>query len=670
MYNYKSLKRIYYKSDIMDTIKKKTFPSIIANIKSDIDIIDVIESSGIEVKQAGSRYKALCPFHDESTPSFIIDENSQSYHCFGCGEHGDIFSFIQKTNATDFIDSMRILGQRPEVTFDVDTAIEEVFSSNDEERVDYQRLRECVQEANNVFIENMKDLIKNNKEHEAVQFIKNKGLSFKKASLDIGYADDNKYSLVKKLKSLGFTDDEIIETGLAFKGENDKLIDFFVHRVMFTFKDNLSRPVGFSGRLLNDNKTTLKGKYVNTGETPLFKKSRLFYGLEFARKEVSSSKQVYIVEGQTDVLAMHEAGVHNTVATGGTAITDEHIKIVQRMIGNSGKIVFCLDGDNAGMSAMKKTILAHRFVQDNGYTVIFPKGQDPCDIFKKLKTQASKDKRVTAKNINTFMEKGYKNFLEKRLQHSSSFIAEYTIFNKGYRKDTVKDLEKDEKYSLINDFSSLFVGVENSTFIDFSASNFSSLLQIRKSIINDKIYSLNKEKDKKVYNNKKEDKKPENSYFIPEYIKQDKTEDYINKIISGYNKMKEKEELNLEIKLLKLSLIKPHNISEEDNEKHLENKNLNKIFSMSKKLKKKNIPESYGNYALLVSIILTDEEILPNIVEMEDEEINNMYSFILEKINKNKEKERTNKSRKSTIEKLVEAQEKGLSIDDIEKMHT
>ena len=134
--------------------------------------------------------------------------------------------------------------------------------------------------------------------------------------------------------------------------------------------------------------------------------------------------------------------------------------------------------------------------------------------------------------------------------------------------------------------------------------------------------------------------------------------------------MKEKEELNLEIKLLKLSLIKPHNISEEDNEKHLENKNLNKIFSMSKKLKKKNIPESYGNYALLVSIILTDEEILPNIVEMEDEEINNMYSFILEKINKNKEKERTNKSRKSTIEKLVEAQEKGLSIDDIEKMHT
>lgn len=649
--------------------KTRTFPSIIASIKSEIDIIDVIESSGIEIKQSGARYKALCPFHDESTPSFIIDENSQSYHCFGCGEHGDIFTFIQKTNATDFVDSMRILGQRPEVSFDVDTALEEVFDSDDENHIDYKRLRECVEKANNVFLENMKYLIENDQEHEAIQFIKNKGLSFKKASLDIGYADTNKYSLVKKLKDLGFTDEEIIDSGLAFKGKNNELIDFFVHRVMFTFKDNLSRPIGFSGRLLSSEKTTLKGKYVNTGETPLFKKSRLFYGLEAARKEIASSKQVYIVEGQTDVLAMHESGIKNSIATGGTAITDEHIKLIKRIIGNNGKIIFCLDGDIAGINAMKKTILSHNFVQDNGHTAIFPKGNDPCDIFKKLKTQALQDKRVNNKNINIFMKKGYTNFLNKRMQHSSSFISECVLLENGYNKNSIQNLEKDEMYSLINEFSSLFTNINNPVFIDFSTSNFSNLIQVRKTIIEDKIYSLNQEQKKKNYKEKENNKNIHNSYFIPEYIKQDRSEEYINKVISSYNKGKEKEIINLEIKLLKLSLIKPNSVDEQETKESIKNKNFNKIFSMSRKLKKKNIPESYGNYSILVSIILTDEEILPNIVDMNNEEIDNMYRFILSKIKKTQKEEKTSIQREKKMNKIIEAQEKGLSIEDIEKLY-
>ena len=323
--------------------------NIIEEIKFRNEIENVI-SQYVTLKRAGSNYSGLCPFHSEKTPSFVVFPGTQSFYCFGCGAGGDVINFTMRTENLDYVDAIRALAKRSGITIPDDT--DYIRSAG----VSRQRVLEMNVEAAKFFRSMLFD-----EKHgvEARDYLLNK----RKLSVatvkhfGLGYAPNSFGALHDHLRKLGYTDNEMVEGFLCSRGKNNSVYDLFRNRVMFPIIDVSGNVVAFGGRVMDNSEP----KYLNTSDTPAFKKSKNLFALNYAKSKCDS--MLILCEGYMDVIALHAAGFENAVATLGTAITQEQARIFSRY---TKKVVISYDSDKAGQRAADK---AFKLLQEVGVDV-------------------------------------------------------------------------------------------------------------------------------------------------------------------------------------------------------------------------------------------------------------------------------------------------------------
>lgn len=336
--------------------------SPVEKIKEKLGIVEVI-GSYISVEKAGTNYKARCPFHNEKSPSFFISPDRNTYYCFGCGAKGDIFSFVQEFEGLDFMGALRVLAQRAGVTLE---------KENPSVRTERERLYLVMEHATLYF---QRQLLTHS---AAKEYVKKRGIVEKTVrEWRLGYAPNDWKALSTYLMSKGITLSDIEKVGLAKKSEKKvgDHYDRFRGRIMFPIFDSSGRTIAFSGRQFESDGT--EAKYLNSPETPLFEKSKVLYGFDKAKLEIRKQDYSLLVEGQMDLLMAHQAGIANTVASSGTALTQEQLEILRRL---SNKVVIAYDGDAAGSAAAARGWqLALKLGMDIKIVTI-PNSKDPADL--------------------------------------------------------------------------------------------------------------------------------------------------------------------------------------------------------------------------------------------------------------------------------------------------
>jgi len=346
--------------------------SSVLKIKERLSIVDVI-SSYLTVEKAGKNYKAKCPFHNEKTPSFSISPDRGMYYCFGCGAKGDIFSFVEHFEGTDFLGSLKILAERAGVEL-----TEYKSKEKDKTGIYYEIMEEATSFFEKMFSNNI----------EARSYLLGRGLTdLSIKSFRIGFAPESWSSVMDHLVSRGFKKEDIEIVGLI-KKKDDRYYDRFRARIMFPISDSSGRVIAFSGRIFKkDNNSSIEeAKYLNSPDTPLFNKSNVLFGLDKAKSAIRSRDYTIVVEGQMDLILSHQAGFSNTVAVSGTAFTDNtmdheskinNLGLVRRL---SSNIIFAYDGDDAGIRAASRSAMIALSLDMQVKVAIFPKGKDPADI--------------------------------------------------------------------------------------------------------------------------------------------------------------------------------------------------------------------------------------------------------------------------------------------------
>ena len=346
----------------------------IDEVRNRTDLREVVESY-VTLKSAGiGSYKGLCPFHDERSPSFHIRPQLGTFHCFGCGESGDVIAFIQKMDHSSFTETVELLAAR------INYELHYEDGGPGPRREDYGRRQRLV-DAHKVAEEFFRAQLASDEGAAGREFLAGRGFDADVAAqFAVGYAPKGWDSLLKHLRSKGFVDDELKLTGMFSEG-NRGIYDRFRGRVMWPIRDLSGATIGFGARKLYEDDQG--PKYLNTPETQLYKKSQVLYGIDLAKKQISKSRQIVVVEGYTDVMACHLAGITTAVATCGTAFGTDHIKIARRLLqddGTGGEVVFTFDGDAAGQKAALRAFEEdQRFIAQT-YVCVEPTGADPCDL--------------------------------------------------------------------------------------------------------------------------------------------------------------------------------------------------------------------------------------------------------------------------------------------------
>lgn len=348
--------------------------STVDNIKDKLGIADVI-GSYIKLEKAGINFKALCPFHHEKTASFSVSPSRGSFYCFGCGEKGDMFTFVQKFEGVDFQGALKILAERALVPITFERA-----ESKDKKNT----LHLILEESASYFENNLRE------NNEAIGYLKERGLTDAIIkNFRLGYALPGWRELFKHLKNKGFEESLIEDAGLIKRNtEGKESYDRFRGRIMFPIADSSGRIIGFSGRIFfaknEPTQPTVKedqaqAKYINSPETLLFSKSKILYGYDKAKDGIRKLGFTILVEGQMDLLMSHQAGFKNTVALSGTALTDAHVSVLERL---SSRLVLALDSDEAGMKASGKSAALTLSHGMDVKVARMPAGFDPADIIK------------------------------------------------------------------------------------------------------------------------------------------------------------------------------------------------------------------------------------------------------------------------------------------------
>lgn len=326
------------------------------------DITEIV-SSYVNLKRSGRNLVGLCPFHGEKTPSFNIYPENGSFYCFGCGVGGDVITFIRKIENLDYIEAVKFLAQRaglavPENTFDDSGA----------------KLKLRILEANRESARFFNKQLYTPQGKQALEYLYNRQLSDKTIRhFGLGFSADSRYTLVNHLKSLGFTDYELVQANLAVKGSSGKVFDRFFNRVMFPIIDLRGNVVAFGGRIMTD----ARPKYLNTSDTPVFRKSTNLFALNFAKS--SGENSLILAEGYMDVIALHQAGFTNAVATLGTSLTGEQANLMRRY---AQEVIISYDADEAGQKATGRAI---GLLRDAGVIIrvlTVPNGKDPDEFIK------------------------------------------------------------------------------------------------------------------------------------------------------------------------------------------------------------------------------------------------------------------------------------------------
>ena len=356
-------------------------PDDIAAVKERASIEDVVREH-ITLRPAGvGSLKGLCPFHEEKTPSFTIRPAMGTYHCFGCGESGDVISFVQKVEHLTFADAVERLaaGLGMELRRTEGTGRSEMSLSG------RSRLIEAHRVAQEFYEEHLRDL-GNQRARVARDFLRARDFNGEAATrFGVGFAPMGFDELSRHLVAKGFTEDELATSGLAGRGQRG-LYDRFRGRLVWPIRNAAGDTVGFGARRLFDD-DRIEAKYLNTAETPIYKKSQVLYGLDLARRAMAKEREAVVVEGYTDVMAAHLSGVETAVATCGTAFGVDHIKILRRIVRDEegmspARVVFTFDGDAAGQKAAMKAFEEDQRWAAQSYVAVAPDGMDPCDLRK------------------------------------------------------------------------------------------------------------------------------------------------------------------------------------------------------------------------------------------------------------------------------------------------
>ena len=347
--------------------------------RSDIDRVreatDLVElfSEVTKVRRSGRSYMAVCPFHQEKTPSMSLDRGRGLYHCFGCGEGGDVFTFLQKTQGLDFHEALENLARRAGITIERDADAARKRGRRDAAVA-------AIRRAIDVYHDRLK---KSPEAGPARAYLRSRGYDIELIDTwKIGFAGTDWDTLTKSLRSAGIDDKAMVDGGLARMGRHG-LYDFFRGRLMFPIHDVRGDAVGFGGRRIADvdpkSTNNPNAKYVNSADSVVYHKARVLFGLDRARQPISDEGRAVIVEGYTDVIAMHQAGVKTAVATCGTALGDGHFDLLRRF---TETVVLAFDSDEAGTNAaLRSDDLESPFRLDLDLRVaVMPDGLDPADL--------------------------------------------------------------------------------------------------------------------------------------------------------------------------------------------------------------------------------------------------------------------------------------------------
>jgi DNA primase len=348
----------------------------IDEVRARINIADIV-GDYVTLKNAGvGSMKGLCPFHEERSPSFHVRPGVGFYHCFGCGEGGDVFTFLQKMDHVTFSEAVERMAARIGYELHYEDGGQATDHGN------RARILAANKAAEDFFIAQLAT-----KEAEpGRKFLGDRGFDQSAAErFAVGFAPRGG-ALSKHLKTLGFTEEEMVTAGLLGRGDRGDVYDRFRGRLIWPIRDVTGQTLGFGARKLLDDDNG--PKYLNTPETPVYHKSQVLYGLDLAKRDISRGRQVVVVEGYTDVMACHLAGVTTAVATCGTAFGVDHIKIVRRVIGDvdnpdttgTGEVIFTFDPDEAGQKAASRAFSEEQRFAAQTFVAIAPDALDPCDL--------------------------------------------------------------------------------------------------------------------------------------------------------------------------------------------------------------------------------------------------------------------------------------------------
>ena len=385
---------------------------IINKIKAEIDIVELI-GEYVDLNSSGKNYVALCPFHQENTPSFTVNPNKQFYYCFGCGAGGDSINFIQEIDNLSFQESVLTLAERAGIEVDIKGGIDK----------EQMKLREAIFSANELaskfynYLLLNKDIAKN-----AREYLENRGFTendIKKFNL--GYAPDSWRALYKFLSDKNFNLDVLLESGLIAAGKNNSYYDRFRNRVIFPIYNVRSEVIGFGGRIIDPEDFP---KYLNSPETPVFSKKKLLYGLNISKEGIQNKNEAVIVEGYTDVLTAHKYGLNNFVASLGTALTREQANLLNRYC---DKVYIAYDADTAGDKATLRGLEILRQAGLDVAIIELPENLDPDEYIKNNGSEAfinleSKASDLIDYRLDLIMEKYQNGSVNSRLKAAKAGV--------------------------------------------------------------------------------------------------------------------------------------------------------------------------------------------------------------------------------------------------------
>ena len=422
-------------------IKKESIESL----RNHLDVVDVI-SQFLELKKTGANFKACCPFHGESTPSFVVSPAKQIYHCFGCGVGGDSIKFVMEYEKLSYPETIEKLASM--YNFNLD------YENSTEKKQDTKILEEINKYYQKLFVSN----------ENVKEYIHKRGISeFSVEKFEIGYAPISS-DTINFLKSNHYNLNDAIDLGVIDNGTNG-LYSRFIERITFPIFLQSGKLVGFGGRTISGH----NAKYVNSPATKLFNKSALLFGYNLARESIYQSKEIIITEGYLDVVMLHQAGFTNSVATLGTALTSQHIPLLKK---SDAKVILGYDGDKAGMEAAYKASILLAQNDFVGGVVIFQNGQDPADYVKEGRVEELK---------SLFLHPKY--FVE--------FVLDYIVKDNlgNYRFNINRPEEKQKILIKIEEFLSTLKPVMAEEFKEYAA----QLINLHPKYI--KIKKLNNQKN-------------------------------------------------------------------------------------------------------------------------------------------------------------------------------
>ncbi len=383
--------------------------SIITDIKDRLNVADII-SSYIPVKKAGANYKATCPFHHEKSASLMISPSKQIWHCFGCGEGGNVFSFVMKYENLEFPEALKILAERAGVQLPKYTRETAEADKRNERLV---RVNELAAEFY------AKVLEKSTQAEGARQYLKGRGLAGQTLKeWQIGFAPDDFHALENVLMKKGFTKSELIGAGVSAENERGEIHDRFFNRITFPIKNYSGSVAGFTARVLDANAKA--AKYVNSPQTAIYNKSKIIFGLYQAKQSIRKSDCAIVVEGNMDAVSCHQAGFKNVIASSGTAFTFEQLQTLARLTRN---LKFAFDADSAGDIATKRALDPALRLGFNIYIIKIEGAKDPDELIQKNRAAFAKAVEEAPLYLDYFFEKEFARFDPASIESKKKLFA-------------------------------------------------------------------------------------------------------------------------------------------------------------------------------------------------------------------------------------------------------